>query len=230
MVRYYTNVGIKAVGFDLDGTLYPAWLMYAISADIGIRHPRLLRAYSTARRVMRSKEFSAGADPSEPFKARQASIIARSLGADPKTVARAIDTTIYAVIENRFCLIRPFKGAAACLGSLREAGLKLGLLSDLPPEKKISLMGLNGFFDSMLCSEDFGALKPDPRPFTALAQALATAPETILYVGNNKEYDILGAKAAGMQTAQVSRRKNPAADFTFQAWDELRDWVLVRQA
>ena len=228
-VRYYTKVGIKAVGFDLDGTLYPAWLMYAISADIGIRHPRLLQAYSAARRAMRSRKFSAEADLSVSFKARQASIIAKSLGADPETVALAIDTTIYTVIEKRFSLIRPFKGAVACLGSLRKADLRLGLLSDLPPVKKIGLLGLDGYFDSMLCSEDFGALKPDPRPFTALAQALSTPPESIIYVGNKHEYDILGARAAGMQTALFSRRKCAEADFTFQDWDKLSEWILLRR-
>ena len=228
-VRYYTRVGIKAVGFDLDGTLYPAWMMYAVSVDIGIRHPRLLQAYSAARRIMRTRKFSEAADSTQPFKARQAALIARSLGTDPEIVSKAIDTTIYSIIENRFSYIRPFKGAAACLDSLHKAGLKLGLLSDLPPVKKIGLMGLDGYFESMLCSEDFGALKPDPRPFVALAQALETPPASILYVGNKHEYDVLGAKAAGMQTALVSRRKSGCADFTFHAWDELREWVLLRQ-
>lgn len=144
-------------------------------------------------------------------------------------MATAIDTTIYTVIENRFRFIRPFRGAVACLGSLRDAGLRLGLLSDLPPVKKISLMGLDGYFESMLCSEDFGALKPDPRPFVALAQTLSTPPESMLYVGNKMEYDILGAKAAGMQTALFSRRKCVDADFTFQSWNELREWILLRQ-
>lgn len=169
-------------------------------------------------------------DIAESFRTRQAALVARNLGADAETVAKAIDRTIYSTIENRFSYIRPFKGAAACLDSLHKAGLKLGLLSDLPPVKKIGLMGLDDYFESILCSEDFGALKPDPRPFAALAQALSTPPELMLYVGNKHEYDILGAKAAGMQTALVSRRKSSAADFTFKAWDELREWILLRQS
>ncbi len=178
---------------------------------------------------MRSRVLSQAVDFSEPFRTRQAALVASNLGSDTDTVAKAIDRTIYSSIENRFSCIRPSKGAAACLDSLRSAGLKLGLLSDLPPAKKISLMGLSGYFDSLLCSEDYGALKPDPRPFVALAKALSTPPELMVYVGNKHEYDILGAKAAGMQTALVSRRKSGVADFTFKAWEELQEWILLRK-
>ena len=65
-------------------------------------------------------------------------------------------------------------------------------------------MGIAGFWDAALCSEEIGALKPDRRPFDRLAAALGCGPERILYVGNSRGYDVLGAKRAGMQAALVT--------------------------
>lgn len=228
---------IKAVGFDLDGTLYPAWLMYAVSVDIGMLHPRLLGAYGAARRALRAPDASAPQDTVDPgseklisqaFRKRQASMIARKLGADMDGVTASIDTLIYSTIEKRFRFIRPYSGVADCLRTLHQSGLRLGLLSDLPPSQKIKLLGFSGIFDSILCSEDSGALKPDPRPFLALAADLGVEPESILYVGNKHDYDIMGARAAGMKTALIGKGKDADADFTFRRWDALTQWILAR--
>ena len=102
------------------------------------------------------------------------------------------------------------------------------MLSDLPPKTKIRLLGLEEYFDLVLCSEDFGALKPDPRPFSALAAGFGLEPETILYVGNKREYDIAGAKSLGMKTAFIGRREDPEADFSFTKWEDLKRWILER--
>jgi putative hydrolase of the HAD superfamily len=236
--KYYAKVKIKAVGFDLDGTLYPAWSMYAVSADLGIRHPFLLRAFSQARKRLRTQttavasergDFGAGRlTESAAFKNRQASMVAKSLGADPSAIALSIDATVYSAIEKRFFRVKPYPGVAACLDALRRSGLPLGLLSDLPPKTKIRLLGFEEYFDFVLCSEDFGALKPDPRPFLALAAGFGLEPEAILYVGNKREYDIAGAKSLGMKTAFIGRRKDPEADFSFTKWEDLTRWILER--
>lgn len=238
-IGYYDNVGIKAVGFDLDGTLYPAWLMYAVSVDIGLRHPFLLHAFSSVRKALRNPEPPMGPDPapaggtpnaSEGFKLRQAELVAKLLRADPAATAHSIEKTVYSAIEKRFSLVKPCPGVAECLGTLRRSGLRLGLLSDLPPAKKLELLGFGDYFDLVLCSEDFGALKPDPRPFTALSTGLRVEPESILYVGNKKEYDIAGAKSAGMKTAFIGNREEPDADFSFRRWDDLTGWILSRKS
>lgn len=221
-------MGIKAVGFDLDGTLYPAWQMYAVSADIGIRHPIFLHAFGRVRRALRAPGALDGIVASGAFRAFQASLVAERLGADRTATAAAIDKIIYTAIEEKFRHIRPFGGAALCLETLRGSGLKLGLLSDLPPLRKMELLGFRGYFDFVLCSEDFGALKPDPRPFSALAARFGLDPDSILYVGNKRRYDIEGARAAGMKTALIGRGKDPLADFTFLRWEDLTRWVLAQ--
>lgn len=231
-------VVIKAVGFDLDGTLYPGKLMYLFSADLALRHPALLSAYGKARRALHAEarlELAAGpsaappsADPARPFRARQAALIAASLGIGEAEAARAVDQVIYAAMAERFRFIKPFRGVLPCLEALRRSGLRLGLLSDLPPPRKTELLGLEGRFDALLCSEDSGALKPSRKPFLALAEALGVEPGSILYVGNKREFDIEGARAAGMMSALMGRGDVPEADFVFRRWDALAKWILER--
>ena len=232
LARYYMGVGIKAVGFDLDGTLYPAWLMYAFSAGIAFRHPFLLWAFGTARVALRREEREKTGGNGEKkdaafenFRERQASVVAGNLASAPTDLSRTIDIAIYRTIEDGFRHIKPYKGALGCLKTLRGAGFRLGLLSDLPPGRKIELMGLGSFFDVALCSESYGALKPSVRPFLALAERLETKPEEVLYVGNNYEYDIVGAKKAGMKTALIGGRGGRDADFSFLRWEDLSAWI-----
>lgn len=228
-------VVIKAVGFDLDGTLYPGKLMYLFSADLALRHPALLSAYGKARRALHAEArldmaaaAAAAPDPSRPFRARQAALIAASLGIGEAEAARAVDQVIYAAMAERFRFIKPFSGVLPCIEALRKSGLRLGLLSDLPPPRKTELLGLEGRFDTLLCSEDSGALKPSRKPFLALAEALGVEPRSILYVGNKREFDIEGARAAGMMSALMGRGDVPEADFVFHRWDALAKWILER--
>jgi putative hydrolase of the HAD superfamily len=127
--------------------------------------------------------------------------------------------------------------------ALKEGGLKLGLLSDFPPETKLKYLNIPDLWDTVLCSETIGALKPDPLPFAELARSMGLPPEKILYVGNSFPYDVAGAKKAGMKAAWVSRgfaarglgarRKSPGAfsgvkaDFVFSGYRQLRDYVLT---
>lgn len=205
--------------------------MYLVSADLALRHPALLSAYGAARRTLHAEAAAAqpeARDPARPLRDRQAALIAASMGIEEAEAARAVEQVIYAAIAERFRFIKPFRGVLPCLEALRSSGLRLGLLSDLPPPRKTALLGLEGRFDAILCSEDSGALKPSRKPFLALAEALGAEPSSILYVGNKREFDIEGAKAAGMMAALMGRGNAPEADFVFRRWEELTAWILER--
>jgi putative hydrolase of the HAD superfamily len=114
------------------------------------------------------------------------------------------------------------------LASLRAEGLRLGALSDFPLANKLPYLGLREKFECVACSEDSGYLKPNPEPFLRMAECLSVQPEHLLYVGNNYAYDIVGAHAAGMRTAHLSRRpvRNTVADLTFSDYRSLKQYVL----
>ncbi|TXT50407.1 MAG: putative hydrolase of the HAD superfamily [Spirochaetes bacterium] len=226
---------IKAVGFDLDGTLYPGWRMYAVSAGMGLRHPRFFYAFGAARRALRKtlSDQNKGRKPQDSNLGSrdallrfQSDFLATRLGIPPKEAARLIDARCYRGVEEKFSTLPPFPGVQKCLEALKSEGLALGLLSDLPPERKIERMGLKGYFSAILCSEDFGTLKPSSFPFLALASKLGAEPGKMVYVGNKVAYDMTGAKNIGMKTALLGASSHPSVDFCFKSWDALAQWIL----
>jgi putative hydrolase of the HAD superfamily len=226
--------GITAVAFDLDGTLYPNYRLNYRLIPFILREWRLLWAFGRARDSIRGeqerqKDAPDGGQRSD-FYDYQARLAANILGADSAVVKEKIDRLIYRGWEEYFKQIALFPHAAETLAALRQAGLKLGMLSDFPPEVKLEYLGLADYWDTMLCSERIGALKPARCSFVELAAALGTAPEQILYVGNSRRYDVAGALRAGMRAALITGRLHAGAAgpgvFAFHDYRQLREYVL----
>jgi putative hydrolase of the HAD superfamily len=215
-----------AAAFDLDGTLYPAHRLYARALPSMLAKARRLEAFSAARRMLRAL----GSDPAyraspaaggEAFRALEAELFAGRLGIGIAEASAMIERCFYSGVEELFSSMRPFAGLIPALDALAAAGLRLALLSDLPPARKLELLGLSDRFECALCSEDSGFLKPAREPFAMLASRLGLPPGRILYVGNSPGIDVAGARAAGMSAAIVSRRRVAGADLSFFDWREL---------
>jgi len=126
----------------------------------------------------------------------------------------------------------PFPHVRKTLVKLKEHGLKLGIVSDAPRLQawlRLAEMNLSEFFDVVVALEDTGQLKPSKMPFKQAIEKLGIKPEKILFVGDNPERDIEGAKSVGMKTAlaaygQVTEGKsNP--DFVLKDVKELQEIV-----
>lgn len=96
----------------------------------------------------------------------------------------------------------------ALLESLRERGLKLGLVSNAfdPPDllhRDLAQLGVAQRLDVALFSSEVGRRKPDPAIFQRALDALAVAPERALFVGDTLATDVAGARAVGMRTCQA---------------------------
>ena len=157
----------------------------------------------------------------------QAALMAEVPGTgDAARIREKMETLVYRGWEPLFKKIRPFPHVEETLGALKEGGLPLALLSDFPPARKLENMGLGGFWDLVLCTEETGRLKPDPLPFELLAGELKIPAGRILYVGNSLAYDVRGAKRAGMRTALLRRRFSPEADFCFHDYRQLLKYVI----
>ena len=69
-------------------------------------------------------------------------------------------------------------------------------------------------FDRVLTAEDVGSYKPDPRNFRYALSELATMgirPEQVLHTAQSLFHDIVPAKALGLKTVWVNRRKGRAS-------------------
>jgi putative hydrolase of the HAD superfamily len=100
-------------------------------------------------------------------------------------------------------------------------------------KKKLEYLGISGIWDAVLCSQDYGAIKPHKRPFIELAKAMSLPPENILYVGNSRSYDVEGAYRTGMKTAWKKKAffpgsglKKPKPNFTFSNYRQFYNFML----
>jgi putative hydrolase of the HAD superfamily len=252
--------GIEAVAFDLDGTLYPNYSLNVRLIPLALKNPRLFWAFGKVRKIMHSEratEYEAGVEYAAEagaghaaasaeheagaghtnFYNEQAALAAGIMGAQPDIIRNRIEKLIYRGWEPYFRKIKLYPGVLECLEAFRGAGLKLGLLSDFPPQTKLKHLGIDSW-DAVLCSERTGRLKPKAAPFAELAKALGIEPGKILYVGNSFRYDVTGAKKAGMSAALIKRslfstgagiinkKEGFQADFVFFDYRQLRDYVL----
>jgi len=215
-------VSVKAVGFDVDGTLYPSYQMVFSAISSFLSAPRLMIKFAKVRREIREITYDGD------LRDMQAVLMARKIGVDRKTAERLIERELYQRWERSFRFISPFRGVRETLLSLKRSGFFLAALSDFPVEDKLRYLGVEDLFDLAMSSEETGYLKPHEVPFLQLARRLGVAPEEMLYVGNSAEYDVRGADAVGMKTAHFSKGKNGGvqADFVFTDFYRLRDWII----
>jgi putative hydrolase of the HAD superfamily len=223
-----------SVAFDLDGTLYPNYGLNVRLVPFILKDHRLLRAMDKARKILRR----AGAgfkDFDGDFYDLQAKLMGEILDMPVEKVKEMTERLIYRGWEPLFKKIKLFPHVRETLETFRKKGIKLGLLSDFPPEIKLENLKVKDFWHTVLSSEQTGRLKPDPAPFLELARRMDTPKEQILYVGNSVPYDVEGARNAGMKAALILHRwkKRPKTEvsasdpnFVFYDYRQLCDYVL----
>lgn len=60
--------------------------------------------------------------------------------------------------------------------------------------------GIDGYFDPIVISSNYGFRKPDSRLFQSALDGIEADPEEVLFVGNDIYRDVLGAKQLGIKT------------------------------
>lgn len=99
--------------------------------------------------------------------------------------------------------------AQALLQSLRNRGLKTGLVANSWPDPgrilraDVEAFGLAPLLDTMVFSEEVGAMKPSPEIFLRACRELAVEPIDTMFVGDRLETDVQGAAGVGMTTVQA---------------------------
>ncbi len=218
---------VKAVAFDIDGTLYPSFSLYIRLLPYIIRHFRFYLHYNRVRRIMHRTA------PLPDFYEYQGRLMAEELGCSSLRARAMIKLIAYDGLKPYFEKIKPFKHVEETFKTLRKQGIKIALLSDFPPDQKGEIWGLVPYCDLILGSEAIGALKPSKYPFGIMAMALELEPEQILYVGNSVHFDVRGANNAGMKSAiiasplkRIFSKKIKEADISFSNYRQFLNSVL----
>lgn len=92
-------------------------------------------------------------------------------------------------------------GAQECFATLKAQGYVIGIGTDMTADyqfEKLEHLGLLGYVDFMVSSEEAGVEKPERRLFELCAQKAGCSAGECVFVGDSLKKDILGARNAGM--------------------------------
>ena len=185
---------IKAIGWDLDGTLYP-------NSDA------MNKAITDLQLELISKENKIGVDEAR----RKYKDVYQKLGSNTKTMTELgvdgpkffVDMWSSLPLSN---FIKKDDGVSKMFGSL--AKYRHFLLSNSNTmehiSKKLALIGLDeSVFEFMVSTVELGSVKPDPEPFNHCLEKLGLEAHQVLYVGDRETTDVNGAKGVGMMACMV---------------------------
>jgi 2-haloacid dehalogenase len=111
--------------------------------------------------------------------------------------------------------LRPFPDVVQALGRLKSR-YRLVILSNGDPDMLEAIKPHLGFaFERMISVAEAGAFKPHAAAYRKAAELLGARPQEVLFVANHA-FDCVGAKAAGMRSAFIDRRKRPFGDWPYQ--------------
>ena len=113
----------------------------------------------------------------------------------------------YAAEKDRSITLVP--GAVEMLANLREAGVRLGLISNGSgpgQRRKVDRFGLGPLFDVILIEGEFGLGKPEPRVYASALADLGVDPTDAWMVGDQLESDVAAPQRLGLRGIWVDYR------------------------
>ena len=111
--------------------------------------------------------------------------------------------------------LEPFPDVVEALKRLKSR-YQLAILSNGDPDMlEAARPHLGVEFDHIVSVAEAGSFKPHVATYRTAAQRLGAPPDAILFVANHA-FDCVGAKAYGMRTCFVDRRRRPFGDWPYQ--------------
>lgn len=192
------NIAIRAVAFDLDGTLVDSVPDLAAAANA-------MRVQLGLNELARERVQGYVGDGI-------ASLVHRSLTdsregmADEETWQQGYAAFVRHYAANLAKATRPYPQAEEALALLKTLQLPLAVItnkSEMMAVKLLKDLNLDHYFSIVVGGDTLSVRKPDPEPLRYVAEVLGVAPQQMLMVGDS-ENDLYAAKAAGCPAALVS--------------------------
>jgi len=197
---------VRAICFDLDNTLWDIEPVLARAERIltdwlRARYPRIPERFSPAQML----EVRAELLREQPGQAHDFTFLRR------ETLARLAQAVGYErdMAHEAFALWHAARNQcvpfAEVIPALESLGREFRLATLSNGNADLGTIGLAHHFEVTLHAAALGCAKPEPRAYSAVAQALTLQPAEILFVGDDPHADIAGPRSVGMQTVWVNR-------------------------
>ncbi|WP_412516439.1 haloacid dehalogenase type II [Actinomadura madurae] len=114
--------------------------------------------------------------------------------------------------------LKPFSDVVDALALVKAGGTRLVILSNGDPDMLASGVRYSGtehLWDRVVSVAAANSFKPHRGTYRTAADLIRQAPEEVLFVANHA-FDCVGAKAAGMRTAFVDRRRRPFGNTLYE--------------
>ena len=131
---------IKAVAFDIDGTMYANWRLYIQLGCYVARNLPFFIKYAKVRSILHRTA------PLGDFYEYQARLLGIEMKIEPQKAKELIENNVYKGLTPYLKKVKPFPHLKECLEALKKAGLKIAILSAFKPIKCL----LN-FLTNLLC-------------------------------------------------------------------------------
>ncbi|MDV7143944.1 haloacid dehalogenase type II [Tropicimonas sp. TH_r6] len=156
-----------------------------------------------------------------------------------ETHGRHIDEGDAEELKRRMATMPAHPDVAPALTRLHDAGFRLLTLTNSAPAgspSALELAGIGKFFEAGFSVDAVRRFKPAPETYLQVAEALEVPPADLCLVACHL-WDTIGAQAAGLQGAFVTRPMNalltaaeiPVPDFIAPDMEQLADQLIARR-
>jgi putative hydrolase of the HAD superfamily len=208
----------KGMAFDLFGTLVlqeqfsfdqclDALYHSLLSGGLSLEKAAFIQTYREVNRRLMSQAMAEGREThNRLWIAGALQALGHAIPEDDPRVTRAVDAYFQPFINS--CQLIPETQEMLQAVARR---YRLALLSNFTHapavDRILTRLGIAGFFEAVLVSGRIGVRKPHPVIFAALTEEMQLAAGEIIFVGDELEADIIGARNAGMQTVWMAYRQ-----------------------
>lgn len=198
------SMKIKCVLFDIDDVLYDASLQLSTARLNAIRamiEAGLPTDIETTYRVLQDVVERYGSDYNKHFDK-----LLEQLGLkwDPRVIGAGV--AVYR--ETSSAYLKPYADTIPTLLKLREAGYKVGIVSEgraVKQWQKLIQLGIQHLFNYVITSEEIGEEVMKPELFKLALKELNVRPEETSFVGNRPETNIFCANTAKVISVRIRK-------------------------
>ncbi len=197
---------IRGILFDAGGTLiHLDGDRICRAAGVDPEAAAFARAEASAVRILRAWMLENPRATDAERVPRFLDAILQELGLEDGERRRAAARAVVEEHARANLWSRSGEQALATLRELSRRGFRLGVVSNADGRVRALLdaAGLSPFLEVVIDSAEAGFEKPDPRIFHAATGALGLEPAECVYVGDIYEFDVVGARRAGMRAILI---------------------------